>query len=220
MATKKGQRIAIWVIAGALVIGTLGGFAVLILAPKNQAIDEVRAKQLMEEYTTANAERQKKVDAQAKELSATYYATFQQYESRVAPFDSASVTELKTEDVVVGDGEEIDESSSFTAYYIGWNPSGTVFDSSIKDGALVAPIAVRPGGVIQGWTKGAAGMKIGGIRELTIPANLAYGAQAQGDDIPANTPLKFIIMIIPTPEAIPETPVSDELMKYYTSGAY
>ncbi|MNR39997.1 FKBP-type peptidyl-prolyl cis-trans isomerase [compost metagenome] len=58
-------------------------------------------------------------------------------------------------------------------------------------------------------------MKVGGVRELTIPADKAYGATAKSEDIPANTPLKFIIMIIPTPETIAQPTPSEELMKLY-----
>jgi hypothetical protein len=42
MATRKSQRIGIWVIAGALTIGTLGGFIAMVLAPKNAASDKAR----------------------------------------------------------------------------------------------------------------------------------------------------------------------------------
>ena len=55
-------------------------------------------------------------------------------------------------------------------------------------------------------------MKIGGVRELTIPADKAYGDKAQGDKIPANSPLKFVVMAIEKPADIPEPemPGSDE----------
>ena len=45
-------------------------------------------------------------------------------------------------------------------------------------------------------------MKIGGIRELTIPAAKAYGDKGSGEDIPANTPIKFVVMAIPKPAEI------------------
>jgi hypothetical protein len=58
-------------------------------------------------------------------------------------------------------------------------------------------------------------MKVGGVRELTIPSDKAYGEAGSGDKIPANTPLKFIVMVIPTPEAIKEPAVPQELLQYY-----
>lgn len=215
MATRTHQRIGIWIIAGALVLGTLGGFLAMVLAPNNDAAEKARMEQLSADWQKKSQEAQAKVDVQAKELSAKYYPEFSQYGSRVSAFDAASVTELKTEDVKVGEGADLTEGTSFTAYYIGWNPSGKVFDQSIAGEALKAPIEAVPGGVIVGWTEGVKGMKVGGVRELTIPAAKAYGEQAKGEDIPANTPLKFVLMVIPTPEKIEQPEFPDELLKYY-----
>ena len=215
MATRKSQRIGIWVIAGALTIGTLGGFIAMVLAPKNAASDQARYQQLMDDYSNQSTAYQAKVDAQATELSAKYFDTFNQYATRPSAFAAADVKELKKEDLKIGEGEAITKDSSFSAYYIGWNPSGKVFDGSIDGTKLKAPFSVTPGGVIPGWTEGVDGMKAGGVRELTIPADKAYGETGQGADIPANTPLKFVIMVIPTPEKIAQPTPSEELLKLY-----
>lgn len=218
MATTRAQRIGIWVIVIFLAIGTVGSFAIIVVANENAQRDQARVNELSAQYQAESGAYQEKLDAQAKQLSDRYYGAFSAYASRATAFDPASVTELKTEDLVIGDGEEITEDSTFSAYYIGWNPSGTTFDSSIADGALSAPLSVTPGGVIEGWTKGAAGMKVGGVRELAIPAELAYGDVQRSEDIPANTPLKFIIMVIPTPDPIPEPEIPQELLNYYQTG--
>ena len=215
MATRKSQRIGIWVIAGALTIGTLGGFIAMVLAPKNAASDQARYQQLMDDYSKESTAYQAKVDAHATELSAKYFDTFNQYATRPSAFAAADVKELKKEDLKIGEGEAITKDSSFSAYYIGWNPSGKVFDGSIDGTKLKAPFSVTPGGVIPGWTEGVDGMKAGGVRELTIPADKAYGETGQGADIPANTPLKFVIMVIPTPEKIAQPTPSEELLKLY-----
>ena len=218
MATTKTQRIGIWIIAIFMAVGTIGSFAIIALANQNQQVDQARINELTAKYQKDQKEYQEKKDAQTKALSDKYYETFSQYASRPAEFDKNGVSELKTEDIVIGDGADITTESSFTAYYIGWNPGGTVFDSSLNDGSLKAPITAQPGGVIKGWTQGVEGMKVGGVRELTIPADLAYGESGSGDLIPPNTPLKFIVMIIPTPEQIAEPEVSEELIRYYQTG--
>lgn len=218
MAATKGQRIGIWIIAAFMAVGTIGSFAIIVLANSNDQKDQARINQLTADYQKQTEAYQAKVNAQAAQLSEQYFETFNQYASRPATFDKASVTELKTEDLVVGTGDDITAESTFTAYYIGWTPDGNIFDSSLADGKLKAPITAAPGGVIKGWTQGAAGMKVGGIREMTIPSDLAYGESGQGETIPPNTPLKFVVMIIPTPEVIEQPDMPQELVNYYTTG--
>lgn len=215
MATSTAQRVGIWVIAGTLFLGTIGSFVAISLQNDNDATQQSRLNDLMAEYQAQQAEYNAKVEAQTAELSAQYFDMVNAYANRPAAYDAASVTELKTDDLKVGDGEELTAESTFTAYYIGWNPSGKVFDQSISEGALLAPIEAAPLGVIEGWTKGAAGMRVGGIRELTIPADFAYGDTDRGEDIPANTPLKFIMFVIPTPEKIEQPQPSEELLRLY-----
>lgn len=218
MATTKAQRIGIWIIALFMAVGTIGSFAIIVLANSNSQQDQARLKELTAQYQKARDEQQAKADAQAKQLSSQYYETFNQYATRPAKFDKSGVTTLSTVDLVAGTGDTLTAESTFTAYYIGWNPDGKVFDSSLSDGTLKAPITAAPGGVIKGWTEGVNGMKVGGIRELTIPADQAYGETGSGDSIPPNTPLKFIVMVIPTPETIPEAEIPEALMRYYQTG--
>lgn len=213
MATKRSQRIGIWIIAGALVLGTLGGFAALILAPKNAAKDQARIEELTKQYQAAYTEYQKKIDAQNSELSNKYYPILSQYASTPTAFDASSVKELSTNDLQAGTGQEIKEGTSYSAYYIGWNPSGKVFDQSIDGSTLKAPIA--GGNLIEGWNKGVLGMKEGGVREITIPSAQAYGESGSGESIPPNTPLKFIVLVIEKPETIAQPEIPAELLKYY-----
>lgn len=201
MSASKSQRIGIWVIAVVMAVGTIGSFFVIILANDNAKIDQSVAQKRQDEMTKKYQEYQDKVNAQADELSKTYYPIFSVYGDRVAAFDKSSVKELTTEDLKVGDGEEIQDGTSYSAYYIGWNPDGKIFDQSIDGEKLKSPIKGQ--GLIEGWTEGVKGMKIGGVRLLTIPAEKAYGERGQGDSIPPHTPLKFIVFAITSPEEIP-----------------
>lgn len=197
MSTTRSQRIGIWVIAVVMIIGTIGSFFVVVIANNNAKVDQDKQVKLQEEY----AEYQKKVEAQGDELSKQYYPEFSQYKTRPAAFDGATVKEVIKEDLKIGDGEEIKEGTAYSAYYIGWNPTGKVFDQSIDAEKLKPPIA--GGNLIQGWNEGVIGMKMGGVREISIPSEKAYGAAGSGEDIPANTPIKFIVMVIPKPADIP-----------------
>ena len=214
MATPRSQRIGIWIIAIVMAVGTIGSFIVIVLSMTNDKSDQAKLTELMSQYEAEVEAYQTKVTDQNTQLAAEYYDEVNAYSSRPAVFDAASVTELKTEDIVIGDGDEITASSSFVAFYIGWNPSGVVFDSSIENGALKAPFSVSPGGVIQGWSEGVVGMKEGGVRELTIPSAKAYGETGSGDNIPPNTPLKFIIFI-PKQDNFTQPEPSDELVRLY-----
>jgi FKBP-type peptidyl-prolyl cis-trans isomerase FkpA len=228
MATPKSQRIGIWIIAIVLTIGTLGSFLAIVLGNQNKQTDQANLQKASTEYQKAYTDYQAKskvydaqVAAQAKQLSDQYYGIFNQYASSPAKFDASSVKTLKTQDIKIGDGEKITTKTAYSAYYIGWNPKGVIFDQSIDKGALKAPITVTPDGqMIVGWNQGVLGMNINGVRELSIPSSMAYGATGSGDNIPANTPIKFVVMVIPeitviTPVQQPQPP--QILIDYYKS---
>lgn len=201
MATTRTQRIGIWIIAIFMAVGTIGSFVIIVLANQNQQTDQARVAELSAQYQEGIKARNEK-----------YYPIVKEQSSKVAKFDATAVKKLTTKDIKVGDGEELTSESTFNAYYIGWTPDGKVFDSSIDGTTLKDPFTAAPGGVIKGWTEGVDGMKVGGIRELTIPADLAYGEAGSGDSIPPNTPLKFIIVTVPAVE------MPQELINYYTTG--
>ncbi len=213
MATSTAQRTGIWIIAVVLTVGTLAGFIAMILAPQNEKTDAARLQASYAEYQKATDEYQKKLQAQADKYSAIYYAGFSQYSTIPAAFTAGDVKTLASRDIVVGSGEEIKQGTAYSAYYIGWNPKGKVFDQSIESGKLKSPIA--GGDQIVGWNEGVVGMKIGGVRELTIPSDKAYGPTERSADIPANTPLKFIVMAIPKVEEIKQPEVPKELLQNY-----
>jgi FKBP-type peptidyl-prolyl cis-trans isomerase len=50
--------------------------------------------------------------------------------------------------------------------------------------------------VIPGWVQGIPGMKVGGRRELIIPASLAYGKAGSPPTIPPNSPLVFVVDLL------------------------
>lgn len=210
MATPKGQRIGIIIITVVMIVGTLGSFAVMILSMQNSNADTAKTQAAYTKYQADLAEYQKQVAAQATELSDKYYETFSAYSDYPEAFDINSVSELKTKDLKVGTGATIDDDTEYAAYYIGWNPKGKVFDTSINGDALKAPIDTSS--LIEGWAKGVKGMKIGGVRLIEIPSDLAYGEKGSGDDIPANTPIKFVVMAIEKPEEITQPGIPADLL--------
>lgn len=103
---------------------------------------------------------------------------------------------LIAEDLKVGDGIEVKAGAAVVVHYHGTlKNGGKVFDSSFTRGE---PIALPLSGVIEGWQKGVPGMKVGGVRRLTIPAALGYGERGAGADIPPNADLVFTIQVVDT----------------------
>lgn len=218
MAAPKSQRIAILTIMVVMIVGTLGSFAVMILDTKNTQSDNQLQQDAYEQYRIDSEKYQKQVDDQAAELSEKYYAVFEKYTDRPAEFAINSVTKLVKKDLKVGTGEKITDGSSFAAYYIGWNPEGKIFDQSVNGDSLKSPFDIdglATASLIDGWKQGLVGMKIGGVRELSIPSDLAYGEGGSGDDIPPNTPIKFVVMAISKPEKIPEPEIPQILLQQY-----
>lgn len=111
------------------------------------------------------------------------------------PFEDATVTETGLEyvDIEVGDGDEAATGNRVSAHYTGTLLSGEVFDSS--EGRDPFTFTIGMDNVIQGWHEGLVGMRVGGVRHLYIPAELAYGDRANGP-IPANSPLLFKIQLL------------------------
>lgn len=185
MPLKKGQQIGIWIIAITLTVGTIGSFAGIVLAMNNQAGDEQRAQ---EEYARQLEEFQRQQAERAKQN-----AVLEGYS--VSTFNGDDVTELAVRVLVEGDGAEVSSTDSISASYTGWLADGTIFDSTNKKDAGNSPVEFPLTGVIEGWTEGLSGQKVGSVVELTIPADKGYGAQGSGSVIPPNAALRFIVKI-------------------------
>lgn len=100
---------------------------------------------------------------------------------------------LQKEDVVVGTGPEAKMGDKVKVHYTGTLMNGKEFDSSVGKDPFEFTIGQ---GVIQGWSDGVPGMRVGGKRKLTIPWKLAYGEAGSGDKIPPKAALKFDIELL------------------------
>jgi len=107
-------------------------------------------------------------------------------------------TGLQYIDHVVGKGQEAKPGDKVKVHYTGWlyekGARGSKFDSS-KDRDKPFMFTIGAGTVIKGWEEGVKGMKIGGKRELIVPASLAYGPRGR-TGIPPNATLDFEIELL------------------------
>ena len=103
--------------------------------------------------------------------------------------------ELVSEDIKVGDGAEAVSGKKVTVHYVGTLTDGKKFDSS-RDRGPGFSFELGRGQVIKGWDQGVAGMKIGGIRKLTIPPEMAYGDKGFSNLIPPSSTLVFEVELL------------------------
>lgn len=109
-----------------------------------------------------------------------------------APIDR--VSELQIIDIDEGTGAVVQPGATITAHYTGaLCKNGIIFQSSHDFGK---PISFGLNQVIRGWTDGVPGMKVGGMRRLIIPSDMAYGSARAASNIPPNSDLVFDIELV------------------------
>jgi FKBP-type peptidyl-prolyl cis-trans isomerase len=111
--------------------------------------------------------------------------------SRIEPMTD----QLKVEDLNVGTGVEATAGKQVTVHYVGTLTDGKKFDSS-RDRGKGFSFRLGGGQVIKGWDQGVAGMKVGGLRRLTIPSDLAYGDRGFPPVIPPKATLVFEVELL------------------------
>jgi FKBP-type peptidyl-prolyl cis-trans isomerase len=109
---------------------------------------------------------------------------------------AATTGGLVVEDIKIGQGAIATQGKTVAVQYTGRLTDGTKFDSSLDAGK---PFEFRLGArqVIRGWDMGIDGLRVGGKRKLTIPPELAYGAEGTpGGPIPPNATLVFDVELV------------------------
>lgn len=121
-----------------------------------------------------------------------------------APADPAAgaPADLEITRLRAGSGDVARAGQSVQVHYTGWlyderqpGRKGAEFDSSRGRGEPFA-FPLGAGRVIRGWDEGVVGMQVGEVRELAIPAWLAYGRQGAGGVIPPDQPLLFEVELV------------------------
>ena len=94
-----------------------------------------------------------------------------------------------------GTGAIAKKGDTVSVHYVGVLENGTKFDSSVDRGTPFE-FSLGAGRVIPGWDIGVEGMKVGEVRKLTVPSELAYGSGGAGNAIPPNATLIFEVQLL------------------------
>jgi peptidylprolyl isomerase len=111
--------------------------------------------------------------------------------------EGAAPADLVINDIWVGDGAEAKPGQTVQVHYVGVaHSTGEEFDASWNRGSAPFSFPLGAGRVIAGWDQGVVGMKVGGRRQLTIPAHLGYGQQGAGGVIKPGETLIFVVDLL------------------------
>ena len=195
LKTSVKQRIFIGLIAVLMLGSIIAGYAAIILnggssISSDSGVDEAKVAEYQAAYD----------EVRAKFIEATRddYNKFIAYKGEIKAYNETSANEngLQTRDLYKGSGDKISDDTEYLAYYVGWCADESVFDSSFDNNdnpTAFTKILDASVGMIEGWTQGVKGMHLDGVREITVPGELAYGDSMEicGGK---NKPLKFIVM--------------------------
>lgn len=216
LKTSPKQRIVIILIAVIMLGSIIASYAAIVIngnkssnATSENQIDEAKVAQYEEDYKT--------VQAELTEASQDNYNTFIQYRGEIKAYNETAANEggVQTRDLLKGSGTKLAEGdNNYLAYYVGWCADESVFDSTfdnVDDPTGFNKILDASTGMIEGWNLGVEGMRLGGVREMTIPGELAYGESREicGG---TNKPLKFLVMTVAN-----EDPLKSIASKYNTA---
>lgn len=176
-----------WIVVAVLIAAAL--FLVALAAIPASGTRSAATTQQQQQPQTAATLSPAQVSAQA-----TAAAQAAKNATAPAPVGTKTASGLQYVDTVVGTGAQPKTGQTVTVHYTGYLDNGTVFDSSVKRGQPFE-FKIGTGQVIKGWDEGLATMKVGGKRRLIIPAELGYGAVANGP-IPANSRLTFDVELL------------------------
>ena len=222
LKTSPRQRFIIIAIAVIMLGSIIASYAAIIMngskagnnSTSDTSISDAKKQQYTEEYYEETAK--------FSEATKSDFDKFIAYKSEIKAFNEESANEnelVQIKELVAGDGEEVKlDGSNYLAYYVGYCADESIFDSTLddKDNPTGFSKVLDPSlGMIEGWNQGVNGMKVGGVRRITIPGKLAYGDSMEicGGK---NKPLRFLLMAVKNDEELLEMSkkVDDAYMKY------
>ncbi len=110
---------------------------------------------------------------------------------------------LLIKDLLVGKGNSPNPGDSCTVHYSLYYKGDEIESSRESSGLAASPIGFQfgvtegVGSVIPAIAQGIDGMKVGGIRRITAPPNLAFGKKGrQGGRVPPDATVQFDVQLL------------------------
>jgi peptidylprolyl isomerase len=168
--------------------GSSGGSSTITVGNENSADNAL----IKSTETTSKTSTSSTSTAAAKTPTSGPLST----EPKVTPPSGAAPAKLETKELIAGTGAEAKSGDKVTVNYVGvLYKTGKEFNASWETKEPFS-FTLGKGEVIPGWDQGIPGMKVGGRRELIIPASLAYGTKGSPPKIPGNEALVFVVDLL------------------------
>lgn len=223
LKTSPKQRVFIILIAVIMLGSIIASYAAIVLAGSSGSSTSDESSTISEEKVAEYTEAYEEKVAEFKEATKSDFDKFIKYKSEIKAYNETSANEsgVQVKDLKEGLGRKLEDGDAdYLAYYVGWCADETVFDSSFDDNdnpTAFAKVLDASLGMIEGWNEGVEGMKLGGVRRITVPGELAYGESMEicGG---YNKPLRFMIMAVANEE--PLSTLANELDTAYMKVQY
>jgi peptidylprolyl isomerase len=189
-ARSRAALLAAALLAGLAIAGCGSGGSSTITVGNENSADNSLIKETSSSSKTSETSTSK--TASVKTPTSGPLST----EPKVTPPTGPAPAKLETKELIKGTGPEAKAGEKITVNYVGvLYKGGTEFNASWETKEPFS-FTLGEGQVIKGWDQGIPGMKVGGRRELIIPAELAYGKAGSPPKIPANAPLVFVVDLL------------------------
>lgn len=159
-----------------------------VMSDQASRLTDAEKRSAVEQVQKESQERQTAALAKNKAEGEAYLA-----ENAKKEGVTTTASGLQYKQLEAGNGAKPTTSDRVKVHYHGTLTDGTVFDSSYQRGE---PIVFPVTGVIAGWVEGLQLMNVGSKFELTIPSNLAYGANGSGPVIGPDATLVFQVELL------------------------
>ena len=203
LKTSPKQRILIGIIAIVMLGSVVASYLAVMVSnnssssASSQGISSAKAA----EYETAYSDKRNEFKA----ATTSEYATFSKFLPEIKAYNETSVNtgDLSVQDLLVGDGRELaDGDTDYLAFYVGWCADEKIFSSSLDDAknptgfnTVLDATDSTEGSLVEGWRVGIVGTRLGGVRIITIPSELAFGDSDSAENVcGVNKPVKFMVM--------------------------